>query len=286
MKKLSLTLLAGVYSVACWAQLDLTVLENSLNETLSEVTSYFEFMRQAEIEISESSDVDSGNVAASLKASTKSLHSNLDEPVEFSARVVTHIVEAEDQDPRFNFNAVASIFAHTMPVLKNIAQASGDCEVTPVEEGSHVDNLLCIVFTGFQNSEKVVDLQQSLQEAVDYAQEAYGDGSEADSLLGQIFSSLKIAPSGDVLLVTAALNLNEGKVDGALDFVISEDGLNLAVNGDLVFPEEEMDSYIETVKEVATSLSDTESETHGIYEDNLYLVLGILESFLLSEEDY
>lgn len=275
------------YSTLAFAQLDISALDLFLNETLSEVRSYFDFMEVAEISIGPGSDIEKGKVQATLSALTKGLSANLYEKIQIKASLQTEITDGMlEESKKFYMGLKAELLVQTLPVLKHIGINAFDCASAKNLEEDPVTNILCIFFNEAQAATQVTDLQVALKKAADYAKSIYADPSDSQDPVAQVFSTLKISPVGEALLITASLSLNNEELDSAFEMVVSEDGLSLALNGDIVFSSSEVDSYVAKVKEVAEDLTVKGSSSHEKYEGYLYLIFGVLESFILTEDDY
>ncbi len=303
-----LSILLGLtYSVVCLAQIDTRLLESVLNNTFVEVVGYHEFLELSEdetvlskIEIDHDySNFDLGRIKASLITQTVPLASNLDEKIRLSADISTNITDTDDERKSFDLSANVNIQGNTLAILKHISSILGECTQEPIDDETsnsvHIGNIMCHVQTGINDSSFVVELQGGLQEAANYAKLVYGAGAETDSIIGDLFSSLTIVPNGDDLVLTVTIdsdiNLTEGeentdKINAVIVLTIKEKGMELAVNGNAIFEDRQLDEYLELVKNTATELQDRDSETHvTYYEDNLYLIFGLLEAFLIPEDD-
>lgn len=294
-----------IYASVCFAQLDTEALESTLNSTLTEVVSYFEFMENGNITIDHVyTNVDLGRLKASLSSTTTPLESNANrqsgdfEALTISADLITDLTNTNDGRKLFTANADITIGANTMSVLNSIAAAYGECEIKATDDDSPDEdingNILCVIMDGFRGADTVAELEKSIQTAANIARDAYGD-DEAGSIVGEIFSSLKIeAQNGELVLSfeiqTGENELTEDITDNltaSVVMTISETGVNLNATGSALLEIRQVDDFTSKVKEVATALADRNSETHiTYYEDNLYLVFGLIEAFLIVEEDF
>lgn len=296
-----------IYSVACLAQIDTHELEAVLNSTFTEVVGYHEFLELEDEESGELvsslkvdheySNFDLGRIKASLTTRTTPLESNLNEKIFFSANLQTDLVDTEDNKKSFSLNADVEILGNTLVIFKSVSEVLGECEQTPVTDEStnseHIANIMCLVQTGINSATNVLELQTSIQEAADYASEHFGnEESESGGLIADIFSSLEIKPEGNDLVLSIKIDTNFGSgenvtpLNANVIFTIKETGITLSLNGGTTVENEKVEEYIQIVKDLATELQDRDSDTHvTYYEDNLYLVFGLLEAFLIVEDD-
>ncbi len=301
-----------IYSVICLAQIDTLELEKVLNSTFVEVVGYNEFLELVEknsvgdeVVVSKLSidqnytDLNLGRIKANLVTQTIPFAVNLNEKLKFKIEVTTDITDTLDQRKSFDLFASAEIKGNTLPILKGISSVLGDCTQKPIDENStnpvHFGNILCHVQTGVNQASVVLDLQGGLQEAANYAHLVYGQTSNTDSIVGDLFSSLTIsADGGDLVLnvkIDSSINLaageqNKNKIDADITLRIKEDSLLLEMSGRAVFEERQLKEYIDFVKNIATELADRDSDTHvNYYEDNLYLIFALIEGFVIAEDE-
>jgi len=294
-----------VYASICFAQINTEALQTTLNSTLEEVVGYFEFIEEGSIEIDHVyTNVDLGRIKASLNAFTTPLDSNANresgeaEALTIAADVVTDLNDTDDGRKIFTANADISIGGNTMSVLKSIADVYGECQITATNDESENEdvngNILCVIMDGFRAAGSVTDLEKSIQTAANIARDAYGDDSDEGSLVGKIFSSLKIETIENDLVLSFELKaeenvLTEGITDNltaVVTMTVSEDGVTLNASGSALLEIRQVEDFTAKVKEIATDLADRNSETHvTYYEDNLYLVFGLIEAFLIVEDD-
>lgn len=301
-----------IYTVTCLAQIDTQTLETVLNNTFQEVVGYHEFLilnetdpEGNEVSVSkitidnEYTDFDLGRMKASLITETIPLETNLFEQILLSADLSTDITDTEDERKSFDLSANVNVVGNTLTILKRVSTALGECTQKPINEESensvHLGNILCHVQTGIDASNTVVELQGGFQEAANYAKLVYGNDADTDSIIGDLFSSLSIEPQGDDLVlkvsIDSEINLDEGEINrnelkALITLTVKEKGLELNVQGSAIFEERQLDEYVDLVKQVATDLQNRDSNTHiTYYEDNLYLIFGLIEAFLIIEDE-
>jgi len=293
-----------VYASICYAQLNTQALEDTLNSTLTEVVSYFDFIDNGSIIIDhEYTNVDMGRVKVSIDSSTTPLDSNTNrdsgepESLSIAAALTTDLSDTDDGRKLFTADANVSIGGNTISVLKSIATVYGECEIKATNDESPIEdvngNILCVIMDGFRSAETVVGLEKSIQTAANIARDAYGDDQSADNVIGKIFSSLKIETQQDTVVISFDIQTGESDLtNGVTDnltanvaMTIKEDGVSLNASGSALLEIRQVEDFIGKVKDIATDLADRNSDTHiAYYEDNLYLVFGLIEAFLIVED--
>jgi hypothetical protein len=305
--KLISALAATFYSSLVFASVDTVELETVLNSTFTEVVSYHEFLEledENENPLSylmidhDYTDFQSGRLSASLATQTIPLKSNLNEKVALSVNIATDISDHSESQKSFDLEAAVDVQANTLAILKSIAEILGECTMEPIDENTensiHIANIMCLVQTSVEQAQVVVDLQSGIQSAIDYAKAVYDDGS--DSLIGDIFSSLRIETVENDLVLSVSIDSisslvfssdeSTNPIAGLARLTLAEKSLALEVLGGVIFEASEMPDYVAAVNDIALELLDRDSDTHiGYYEDNLYLIFGLIEAFLIVEDE-
>jgi hypothetical protein len=294
-----------IYASVCFAQLNTVALESTLNSTLTEVVGYFDFIENGNITIDHDyTNVDLGRVKVSIGSITTPLDSNANretgeaEALTIAADLITDLTNTEDGRKLFTADANVTIGGNTMSVLKSVADVYGECEIKATNEESPDEdvngNILCVIMDGFRSAENVVGLEKSIQTAANIARDAYGDNQEAGNVVGEIFSSLKIVTVEDSVVLSFDIMTGENKFTAGITdnltatvvMTIKESGVTLNASGSALLEIRQVEDFTDQVKKVATELANRDSETHvTYYEDNLYLVFGLIEAFLIVEDD-
>jgi len=294
-----------VYASVCFAQINTEALEETLNSTFIEVISYFDFIEDGGLEIDHVyTNLDLGRVKVSLNSSTTALDSNTNrengtaEQLTIGASLLTDLTNTDDGRKLFSANADITIGGNTLSVLKSIAKVYGECEIKATDSDSSSEdvngNILCVIMDGFRAAETVVGLEKSIQTAANLARDAYGKDKDEGNIVGEIFSTLKIESQENALILSFQINTGKNSITGDITdnltasvvMTIEETGITLSASGSALLEIRQVEDFTNKVKQIASELADRQSETHvTYYEDNLYLVFGLIEGFLVIEDE-
>ncbi len=300
--KFLLATLGLTYSLLCIAQLDTSLLGTSLNDTFLNTLKFYEFLEDdtmvSRIKIDKDyTDFNLGYVKANLTTQTIPLASNLNDNLLFALNFSTNASTINDEEKSFNFNANINIQSNTLAVLKHISLVSGVCEQEPINDETldrvHIQNIICYIQEGINNSNSVTKLQDGFKKAAAYGKRVYVNDSKKNSDLKNLFSSLTITPNKKNLVLTFIININnlftkknkKNNDNFHTVLTLKEKSLNLSLKGKKILKNKEFKKYIDLIKNTALELQNKESNLHiTYYEDNLYLFFNFLEAFLISEE--
>lgn len=250
------------------------------------------------------------------------------EAIKFEASILTDLTTTPKGRKLFTASTNVNITANTMSVLKSVVKPFGECTRTPINDDTtnaeHNSNIQCYITEGINDSSKVIDLQTSFQNAALYAKCVYGkkedvDSKECDeldefkkdpqdktshaeelhveekkedaaiSLIGDIFSTLKIEAKGDDLVLSFEIQDNKtsftagitDNLTAQVTLTVKESGLYLNAAGEALFEIKQADELKEKIKKIAAELAIKTSETHvNQFENRLYQIFGVLEGFL------
>ncbi len=279
-------------------QLDTDSLRTSLNDTFLEVVSHHEFLKNdpkiSKIEIDTNyTNFNLGRIKASLTTQTIPLTSNLNDKLSMALDISTEIENINDDKKSFNFNANLNIQGNTLAILKHISSiVLGECLQQPIDDETsssvHLQNIVCYVQTGVDKSHTILELKESLQKAINYAKLVYKTDTEKNSIIANLLSSLTITPNEENLILNSTINFSKNLDENdkiLITLTLKENGLDVFITGNNIFKDKELNEYINLVKNVIIELQNTESDTHTIYyRDNLYLIFGLLQAFLIYED--
>lgn len=290
MKKPFILIFTALYSFFCLAQTDLAQLESFINATVSEVSDYFDFVDTTELVIDkEKSDLSIGKLSALAYVKTIALKSNGLSPLEMAVNANVNVDQNDKNNPNLLVSGEINGAIQVITLLNSIAETFGPCDLLPIDQNStsdeHNQNILCMLMQAFGSAKSVPELLVPLQNIIDYAKSAFPseDSDKKPGIISKILKSLKLEVIEGILLAKAELNLSE-TLNGKIEVSILNNSINAKLNGTAKLSPDQVEENIKLVQEIATNLMDKESNEYLAFEDNLYLVLGVLEAFLVTDE--
>lgn len=288
MKKSFLLITSTFYSIFCIAQVDLSQLEMFINDTIGEVSDYFDFVEKTELVIDkENSNLSLGKLSVLAYVKTIALKSNNNSPLELAVNLDVDIDPKEHNNPSLIVGSEINGAIQVVSLLNSVSNTFGPCELIPVNPDTtaaeHNQNILCMLMTTFGEIKSVPELLLPLINIKEYAQAAFPNTSENAKTISKILKSLKLEVVEGILLAEADITLGSD-LNGKLITSILNNSIKVNVNGLANLAPEDVEKRIKLVEEVAQNLMDKESDAYLVFEDNLYLILGVLEAFLVTDE--